>query len=97
VQLANLFQLDAEPMAERTFGSQFFQQGFGLIERIWGNILAFEQVSEAALNFILGKQGDLRLRDPQKSAIRMRRKWPRPRGPTSPFILLAAAVHARAM
>jgi len=65
VQLANFFELDAQPMAEGAFGPQFFQQGLGFVKRVWGNILAFEQVSEAALNFILGKQGDLLLDVPQ--------------------------------
>jgi len=65
VQLADFFELDTQAVAERTLGPQFFQKGLGLIECVWGNILAFEQVSEAALNFILGEQGDLPLRVPQ--------------------------------
>jgi hypothetical protein len=68
MQLANLFELDAQPMAERAFGPQFFQQGLSFVEGVGGNILALEHVSKAALNFILGKQGDLPLSVPPSGA-----------------------------
>ena len=75
MQLANLFEFHAEPVTKWAFGPQFFQKRLGLVERIWGNILAFEQVTEAALNLILGKQGDLLLRGVKLSHSRAA-KWP---------------------
>ena len=76
MQLPNFFQLDAQAVAKGAFGPQFFQERLGLVERVGGNILAFEHVSETALYFILGEQGDLPLRVPQSGTgcSLMRRK-----------------------
>jgi hypothetical protein len=59
VHLAQFFELDAQPVAERALGSQFVQQAFGLIEVFERKILRLEQIAKAALNLIFGKQGSL--------------------------------------
>jgi hypothetical protein len=62
---AEFFELNAQPMAERALGSQFFQQVFCFVEVFGGEILRLEQIAKAALNLIFGKQGSL-------SRLRMR-------------------------
>jgi len=57
MQLADLFELQAQAMPKRALGSQLIQQRFGFLERVGRNILAFEQISKATLNFGFGKQG----------------------------------------
>ena len=46
-------------MAKRAFRSQLIQKRLSLVESVRRYILAFEQVSEAALHFIFSKQDDL--------------------------------------
>lgn len=62
---AEFFELDAQPVAERALGSQFFQQVFCLVEVFGWEILRLEQIAKATLNLIFGKQGSL-------SRLRMR-------------------------
>ena len=59
VQLANLFQLNAQAVAKGAFCTQFFQQSLGLLESIRRNILTLEEISKATLNLGFGKQGKL--------------------------------------
>jgi hypothetical protein len=51
MELADLFQLQAQPMTKRTFRTQLIEQRFGLIECVWRNVLALEEVSKATLHF----------------------------------------------
>jgi hypothetical protein len=56
VKLANFFELDAQAVPERAFGPELVEQRLGFVERVWGNILALEQIAKATLNFGFGKQ-----------------------------------------
>ena len=58
VQLADLFQLDAEPMPQGAFRAKFVEQRFGLVEGLGRDFLGLEQVAKAALNLGFGKQGE---------------------------------------
>jgi hypothetical protein len=70
MQLANLFQLDAEPVPERTFRTQLIEQRFCFFEGVWRNVFALEEISKTTLNFGFGKQGELlgRLNDSTQPA-----------------------------
>lgn len=59
VHLAEFFELHAQPVAERAFGSQFVEKVFGFVEILERKILRLEQIAEASLNLIFGKQGSL--------------------------------------
>ena len=59
VQLANLFQLNAQPVAKRALGSEFIEQCFGFLKSVRRNVLGLEQITKATLNFGFGKQGAL--------------------------------------
>jgi hypothetical protein len=59
VQLANLFELQAEAVAERTFRSQLIEQGLSSIEGVWRYVFRLEEVAKTTLNFGFGKQGEL--------------------------------------
>jgi hypothetical protein len=59
VQLADVFQLQAQAVAQRAFGAKFVEQCFSLVKGVRRNVLALEQVAKAALNFRFGKQGQL--------------------------------------
>ena len=105
VELADFFQFHAQAMPQGTFRTQLFQQCFRLIKSIRRHILALEHVAKAALNFILGKQGDLPLSVPHcaRGAARCGEKAFRelPESPgvnlSSILILLAAAPRAIAL
>jgi hypothetical protein len=59
MQLANLFQLNAEPVTERAFRPEFIEQGFCPFEGVGRNVFALKEISETTLNFRFGKQGEL--------------------------------------
>jgi hypothetical protein len=74
MQLADLFELDAEAMPQRAFRAKFVKQCFGLVEGVGRHILGLEQVPEAALNLGFGKQGEILLADGRMSAFVRRTK-----------------------
>jgi len=51
VQLANLFQLDAQAVTKGAFRTQFVKQGLGLVECIRRNVFALKEIPKATLNF----------------------------------------------
>src|SRR5687767_6588506 len=92
MQLADLFELQAQAVPKRALGSQLIQQRLGFVERVGRNILAFEQISKATLNFGFGKQGS------SSAGQRNKRQSAAKRTPVATFlILLSPPVHARAI
>jgi hypothetical protein len=69
MQLAKLFQLDAQAMPQRAFRTKFVEQGFRLVESLWRHVFAFEQTAKAALNLGFSKQ-DETSRPHVRSALR---------------------------
>jgi hypothetical protein len=59
VHFAEFFELHAQPVTERAFGSQFVQQILGFIEILERKILRLEQIAKASLNLVFGKQGSV--------------------------------------
>jgi hypothetical protein len=59
VELANLFQLNAQAVPQGAFRTQLFQQRLSLVESIWRNVFALKKIPKATLNFRFGKQGML--------------------------------------
>ena len=58
VELANVFELNAEAVTQGALIPQLIEQGLGLVKGVGGNVFAFEQVAEAALNLRFSKQGE---------------------------------------
>jgi len=54
VQLPNLFQFDAQPVAKRAFRSQLIEQSLCLFEDIRWHILALKEIAKATLYFGFG-------------------------------------------
>ena len=68
MQLTDLFELNAQAMPQRTFGSQLIQQRLGFFERVGRHILAFEQIAETSLHLRFSKQVTLLTRTQNSAA-----------------------------
>jgi hypothetical protein len=59
MHFAELFQLDAQAMSQRAFGTELVQEVFRLVKRLMRNVFALEQAAKAALNLGFGKQSEI--------------------------------------
>ena len=55
--ISKLIQLGTEPMTERAFGTEFFQQLLGFVEGLRDKVLSFDQLAKTAFYLRFSQHG----------------------------------------